>query len=477
VLAARLELARPCDRGILSPLRLPIPPREPICGDPQTTELTPHFKSYLAEISPDLLKTLLLKAVHIKHWVFLIGLGLALPALGTDICVLVQIEASHAVRVQDDYLAEISPDGDLVLVRGTELVSTWVPREKLDQQVVLPPSYRSPDRSFARLSADGARITQVVGDDLSLSVDTWPVRRPSDTPERSRSWNPSNGLPHLLSDKAILSLLPPIDPQRPKVRRIQVWSAESFSRGHLFKDPAPGAIFDTQISENGVVAIRFHSREIGGRLVDGHTGNTLVDIREGWSAGAFSPRSQTFAHGAGDGHIFWRSLLSGKVISSFQTGKVSALRDLVFLKEIGLISNEGTAVSLWELDPTRAQPRVSYQMVLSNDTISKFVVSSNQKWFVTGHINGEIILWDAKTWTPVAEFSGHSEVIQDLQFSSDGSTLVSADTGGNFRLWDIDPRSRAMSGDSWATNYKRLRITRSVDQEKTLIRIEGRPPL
>ncbi len=30
VLAAGLEPAQPCDRGILSPLRLPIPPREHI---------------------------------------------------------------------------------------------------------------------------------------------------------------------------------------------------------------------------------------------------------------------------------------------------------------------------------------------------------------------------------------------------------------------------------------------------------------
>ncbi len=29
VLAPRIELGWPCDRGILSPLRLPIPPREP----------------------------------------------------------------------------------------------------------------------------------------------------------------------------------------------------------------------------------------------------------------------------------------------------------------------------------------------------------------------------------------------------------------------------------------------------------------
>ena len=388
----------------------------------------------------------------------------------------------RAKIINDSFSTEISRDGSLVLVRGEEVVNVWTPHDPpeyrlaLQSPYYLPPDHRPLTAGLARLSQDGKHLTLVSPTSTNWRVDMRDARDGHLT--RDVKWDFSQGEPFLLTDRLAIGVT---KNNYEKTRPMQVWNLLSMTPTKRLAEDAPGPINDSQVSASGVVALRFYSDKMGGRLVRLHDGETLANIREGWSALSFSPESATLAHGIGDGHIFWRSLKTGQRIGSFVSGPVRPLYDLLFVDEVGLITNEGSTVRLWELDLPQLErgetPRVSHEMVATNDRILKTALSPDKKWLATGHAGGEVILWSAKTWTPVAELAGHQDMIRSLQFSADSSTILSADLSGDLRHWSIDRHWRPVICEQWRTELQRLTISREVVGEKTLIRIEGKPTL
>src|SRR5690606_17817013 len=48
-----------------------------------------------------------------------------------------------------------------------------------------------------------------------------------------------------------------------------------------------------------------------------------------------------------------------------------------------------------------------------------------------------IILWDAGSGTIVRELEGHTNAVSSVEFSADGTTLLSSSRDGTLRLWDV----------------------------------------
>src|SRR5688500_17030472 len=63
-------------------------------------------------------------------------------------------------------------------------------------------------------------------------------------------------------------------------------------------------------------------------------------------------------------------------------------------------------------------------------------LAQNGRWAASAS-QGELLLWDLEAGGHV-RLHGHSEWINDLAFSPDGTRLLSAGTGGSVRLWSAE---------------------------------------
>jgi len=57
---------------------------------------------------------------------------------------------------------------------------------------------------------------------------------------------------------------------------------------------------------------------------------------------------------------------------------------------------------------------------------------------VTGHDNGDIVLWEARDFKKISIKSEHNGPITDLQKNKDGTMLVSSSKDFLAKLWDVD---------------------------------------
>ena len=67
------------------------------------------------------------------------------------------------------------------------------------------------------------------------------------------------------------------------------------------------------------------------------------------------------------------------------------------------------------------------------------------RWVATGSFDTTIILWDAKRACISQEWIAHDDAVEDLAFSPDGQSLVSAGDDGKVKIWDITQNARIVA--------------------------------
>ena len=52
--------------------------------------------------------------------------------------------------------------------------------------------------------------------------------------------------------------------------------------------------------------------------------------------------------------------------------------------------------------------------------------------------SSEVWVWDTESWQLIKRFSGHSDLIEDLAFTPDGTKILSASRDGTIRVWSLE---------------------------------------
>jgi hypothetical protein len=74
--------------------------------------------------------------------------------------------------------------------------------------------------------------------------------------------------------------------------------------------------------------------------------------------------------------------------------------------------------------------------------IKSLTMSSDGSRAASGDSDNSIILWDARTWTPLATLKGHRNNVQALCFSASGRYLASGSSDETAIIWDVARKSQ-----------------------------------
>ncbi len=106
-------------------------------------------------------------------------------------------------------------------------------------------------------------------------------------------------------------------------------------------------------------------------------------------------------------------------------------RSIDFSPDGRLVAGEGQdSVFVWAVEDGRLVARIDQQQV------DALAFSPDGRRLVTGSLEGDVDVWDARTGRQVDSLNGNLGQVLDLAFSPDGNRLATSSTDGIVRLWD-----------------------------------------
>jgi WD40 repeat protein/predicted Ser/Thr protein kinase len=174
------------------------------------------------------------------------------------------------------------------------------------------------------------------------------------------------------------------------------------------------------------------------RLWDAATGDSCAKLphRGVVSALAFGPDGTWLASG---GHWEEEGLILWDVATAQIRERLRGVRERV---ESLAVSPDGTRVAVGTFDPTalfttRVLDIATQQEVWAGEGLP-FAFSPDGHWLAGRDASGKnVVLRDAQSFQPLAQWPGHTGRINAITFRRDGEQLLSASSDRTVRLWDV----------------------------------------
>jgi WD40 repeat protein len=157
-----------------------------------------------------------------------------------------------------------------------------------------------------------------------------------------------------------------------------------------------------------------------------------------WSL-AFSPGESRLAWATAAGEVCLQDLGTGRILV-LQHGPMSSALSLAFSSDgrVLAVAGRGRAVRLWDTETAMELCRLGDGV----ETGRCVAFSRAGKLLAVGESGGrrqrgEVTIWDWAGRRRLITLNGHSGGINALAFAPDGSRLVSGDSAGIVKLWDV----------------------------------------
>jgi WD40 repeat protein/predicted Ser/Thr protein kinase len=121
--------------------------------------------------------------------------------------------------------------------------------------------------------------------------------------------------------------------------------------------------------------------------------------------------------------------IKGRVASAKIVPSLAVRPDGARIAAGSLYAQPGPTMSILDLATGRK---------MSTESGTPFAFSPDGKWLAGKDASGKtVVLWDARTFRPVAHWQGHTREINAVAFDREGGRLVSASSDRTVRLWDV----------------------------------------
>jgi len=88
-------------------------------------------------------------------------------------------------------------------------------------------------------------------------------------------------------------------------------------------------------------------------------------------------------------------------------------------------------IALWDVATHRVIARMEH-----SDNVWDLLFSPDDRWLVSTHGDGSILIWDMERRKRVADLAGHSDKVTSVAFSPSGRLIASASADQSVNLWD-----------------------------------------
>jgi len=159
---------------------------------------------------------------------------------------------------------------------------------------------------------------------------------------------------------------------------------------------------------------------------------------------AFSPDGQTFLSGHADGKLIVWETRSGIQQQTLISGNDAAVNAIVYLaghQAIAGYANGG--LIRWDL--SSGQPVMAYGPSTGKDSfghtraVNAAAVSPNGVYLLSASDDGTILVWAVEDGTVVNEFKGHNSGVTSIRFNATGTRAVSGGRdNGSVILWNVE---------------------------------------